>query len=140
MQCTHYHLSGPQDFPDITICPFPSWNQPELIKLGYGQSFKYSKGLLDGSNLIGWSGNVTGSSPETVIDKVSTIQNQTECPITSVLMRSNGKEKFVQLHFQLTSLFHPSGRCCKVDMENMLTCMSQTLTYFRQLFQMKQQV
>ena len=34
---------APMDFPDITICPFPSWNQQELLKLGYSQSFEYSK-------------------------------------------------------------------------------------------------
>ena len=37
---------APQDFPDITICPFPSWNQQELLKLGYSQSFEYSKAQL----------------------------------------------------------------------------------------------
>ena len=49
-----------EDFPDVTICPFPSYNQPELITLGYGQSYEYAKGVIDKSTLSGWSGNITG--------------------------------------------------------------------------------
>ena len=105
---------GPQDFPDITICPFPSWNQQELVELGYAQSFEYSKGKLDESTMFGWSGNSTGISPENVFDKISILKNQTECPFTRVMMRSEGREIFNEVKFKLTSLYHPSGRCCKV--------------------------
>ena len=51
----------PEDFPDVTICPFPSYNQPELIALGYGQSYEFAKGILHNSKLKGWRGNMTGS-------------------------------------------------------------------------------
>ena len=90
-----------EDFPDVTICPFPSYNQPELIALGYGQSYEFAKGILHNSNLKGWRGNISGvqidfyqnlkvmtqiiqgSSPEAVIKKVSMIRNVKECPETS---------------------------------------------------------
>ena len=105
---------GPQDFPDITICPFPSWNQQELVKLGYAQSFEYTKGKLDKSTMFGWRGNSTGISLDNVFDKISILKNQTECPFTRVMMRSEGREIFIEVKFKLTSLYHPSGRCCKV--------------------------
>ena len=108
---------GPKDFPDITICPFPSWNQQELVKLGYGQSFEYSKGKLYESAMFGWSGNSTGIPLESVFDKISILKNQTECPFTRILLRSKGREIFKELEFKLTPLCHPSGRCCKVSIK-----------------------
>ena len=106
---------GPQDYPDITICPFPSWNQEELKKLGYVQNFHYSKGRLHESTMFGWSGNSTEISLESVIDQISILKNQTECPLTRVLMRSEDKEKFLKVEFKLTSMKHPDGRCCQVN-------------------------
>ena len=107
---------GTKDFPDITICPFPSWNQQELIKLGYSQSFEYSKGVIhESTTMFGWSGNSSENNIEMVFDKISILKNQTECPFTRVMMRTDGQEKFINLEFQLTSLYHPSGRCCKVE-------------------------
>ena len=105
---------GPKDFPDITICPFPSWNQQELKKIGYVHSFDYSKGMLRDSAMFGWSGNLTESSPESVLEQISIFKNQTECPFSRVMMRSEGREIFKTVEFKLTSLFHPRGRCCKV--------------------------
>ena len=107
-------VTGPKDFPDITICPFPSWNQQELVNLGYLNMFDYSKGKLHESPMFGWSGNSTGISLESVIDKISILKNQTECPFTRVKMWSEGREIFKEVEFKLTSLYHPSGRCCKV--------------------------
>ena len=102
---------GPQDFPDITIS---SWNQQELVKLGYAQSFEYSKGKLHGSTMFGWSGNSTGNSLENVFDKISILKNQTECPFTRFMLKSEGRDTFSAVEFKLTSLYHPNGRCCKV--------------------------
>ena len=105
---------APHDFPDITICPFPSWNLQEMLKLGYGQSFEYSKGHIANTPMTGWSGNTTENTPESVIEKISILKNHTECPFTRAKMITEGKAKFIPLEFVLTSLYHPSGRCCKV--------------------------
>ena len=37
------NVTGPDDYPDITLCPFPSYNQPNLLNHGYGHSFEYAK-------------------------------------------------------------------------------------------------
>ena len=105
---------APQDFPDITICPFPSWNMQEMLKLGYAHSFDYSMGYLANTSMTGWSGNATEDTSEIVIEKISILKNQTECPFTRAKMITEGKAKFIPLEFVLTSLYHPSGRCCKV--------------------------
>ena len=105
---------GPQDFPDITICPFPSWDHQEMLRLRYANSFEYSKGTTHNSTMFGWSGNTSEINPESVLDKISIIKHPTECPFTRVKMRSEEKEKSVNLKFQLTNLYHSRGRCCKV--------------------------
>ena len=119
---------GPKDYPDITICPFPSWNPEELRKLGYGNSFDYSKGTLE-STMIGWSGNST-ETVDSVIDKISILKNQTDCPFTRVLMRSKDKEKFLQVEFKLTSMKHPVGRCCQVKYKMLLQKYSKAYLTF----------
>ena len=36
-------VSGPDHFPDITLCPFPSYNHAKLKRYGYYNSFDYAK-------------------------------------------------------------------------------------------------
>ena len=55
-----------------------------------------------------------GSSPEDVIKKVSMIRNVKECPETKVKMLDQNREIFVKINFNLTAMFHPKGKCCKV--------------------------
>ena len=35
--------SGPDHYPDITLCPFPSYNHAKLRSYGYYNSFDYAK-------------------------------------------------------------------------------------------------
>ena len=139
-----------EEFPDVTICPFPSYNQPKLIALGYGQSYEFAMGVLRNSNLKGWLGNISGikidfyqnlkvmaliiqgSSPEDVIKKVSMIRNVEECPETKVKMLDQNREIFVKINFNLTAMFHPKGKCCKVQAPLFGIFYHETL--FRQLF------
>ena len=46
------NVTGPDDYPDITLCPFPSYNQPNLLNHGYGHSFEYAKVSIFLINLL----------------------------------------------------------------------------------------
>ena len=105
----------PQDFPSITICPFPSWDLEGLNKFHYANWFDYAKGTTSNSTIFGWSGIRSEINPETVLNQISIIKNQTECPFTLVKLRLEKKEKFIKVKFRLTSLYYSSGRCCKVS-------------------------
>lgn len=48
-----------------------------------------------------------------VIQSVSIIRRVEECPMTSVKMLGDNREKFVKIKFRLTGMFHPNGKCCK---------------------------
>ena len=84
----------------------------ELLKSGYSHSFDYSKGQLwHNASLLGWSGNTT---VQDVIDKVSILKTEADCPKVWLKFINNGHQSFNQAVLQLTSMVHPSGRCCRV--------------------------
>ena len=96
----------------MTICPFPSYDIAQLLAHGYGQSFEYSKGVMDNMEVRGWMGN-NSNSVDNVTESISILKSEQDCPYTRALMVKDGKEKFVPISFSLTRLFHPNGRCCK---------------------------
>ena len=103
---------GPENYPDITICPFPSFNIAEFLKSGYGQSFEYSKGQMwPDTSMIGWSGNTTVND---VIERVSILKTEADCPDVRLKLINGGHQAFKHVSFKLSSMVHPSGRCCKV--------------------------
>ena len=72
----------PGDFPDIFICPMPSYKLEELEKHGYHNSFEYSYGHLHNTKFAGagnWGGNYS-LTPEKVIDDISIYKNLEDCP------------------------------------------------------------
>ena len=46
----------PKNFPSIILCPFPTFDQEELLKIGYEDGYDYAKGKIEGSNLNSWIG------------------------------------------------------------------------------------
>ena len=105
----------PEDFPSITICANPGFDNQELINHGYDQSFKYHIGDVEGTNKIGWIGNKTDNSTyELVADKISTIKSVKDCPQTRAFLGDkDGHIKSSLVFFKLTKPRHPNGRCCK---------------------------
>ena len=126
-------VSAPDHFPDITLCPFPSYNHAKLRSYGYYNSFDYAKvctvilhiklialylnvitlkGRIN-SHMRGWSGNSSNTTPEDIINDISFIRTVEDCPKTKVNMRLSEKAQYVALSFELTSEVYPSGRCCR---------------------------
>ena len=105
----------PEDFPSITICAYPGFSNQELKNHGYEQSYKYQIGDVEGTNKVGWIGNLTvNSTYEIVADKISTIESVQDCPSTrAVLEDKGGYIKTVSVLFELTSPLHPNGKCCR---------------------------
>ena len=110
-------FEGPQDYPDITICPFPSYDQPQMLSQGYGQSFEYAKGILNGRNVKGWSGNGSKAVDE-IIEDISILKSPEDCPLTRVVLLHSNSENFVPIQMKLTRVMHPGGRCCQALVPN----------------------
>ena len=110
-------FEGPQDYPDITICPFPSYDQPQMLSQGYGQSFEYAKGILNGRKLKGWSGNGSKAVDE-IIEDISILKSPEDCPLTRVVLLHSNSENFVPIQMKLTRVMHPGGRCCQALVPN----------------------
>lgn len=74
-----------------------------------------TQGVIEESSLQGWTGDSLGSTPEDIIQNVSLIRTPKDCPLTQIkfLDSKNGHIQFVTLSFELTSVLHPSGRCCR---------------------------
>ena len=74
-----------------------------------------TQGVIEESSLQGWTGDSLGSTPEDIIQNVSLIRTPKDCPLTQIkfLDPKNGHIQFVTLSFELTSVLHPSGRCCR---------------------------
>ena len=103
---------GPENYPDITICPFPSFNNDELRKSGYYNSFEYSRGQMWPTvGRVGWSGNTTAMD---VIERVSTLKTEADCPIAWLKLINGAHQSNKYAKFKLTSMVHPIGKCCKV--------------------------
>ena len=105
----------PEDFPSITICAYPGFDNQELHRHGYEQSFKYHIGDVEGTNKIGWIGNQTiNSSYEFVADKISTIKSVQDCPSTKAFLEDEaGYVKAPFVLYELTKPLHPNGQCCR---------------------------
>ena len=67
----------PSHFPDITICPFPSFDEVKIKEFGYHNLFEYSKGIMriEGwKKFKGWIG-YGNYSMETIARNISTIKD-----------------------------------------------------------------
>ena len=103
------------DYPEITICPFPSYNQTAFKKYGYNNSFQYSIGKVEGSSKIfGWNGN-DSTKIEKIISDISLIKSVKQCPHTRVIFaEENGNDfRYVKVDMHLTGFKHPIGQCCQ---------------------------
>ena len=105
-----HHLE-PKHFPDMTICPFPSFNRTILNEYGYANSFDYARGKERSKKFIGWRGR-NSSDIEDIILKASTFKTVQDCPTAAILLGKDGQSS-TSVSFTLSQALHPSGVCCK---------------------------
>ena len=117
-----------EHFPDIFLCPFPSFDFEQLRKHGYNSDYHYQMGEIHNSTLTGWHGN-SSSTPEKVIEDISIIKSEKDCPFFKAKFeKSNSEErKWWTSAFNLTNTAYPSGRCCKVFFPEEITRNSRVL-------------
>ena len=104
----------PMDYPEISICPFPSYNRSAFTFYGYANSFDYSIGKVNGSiDSFGWNGNTT-TEIEAIVSDISLIKSVSQCPFTRVYFKDKKTLKFniEILEMQLTGSKYPIGKCC----------------------------
>ena len=106
----------PLDFPEIIICPIPSFSQEELLSVGYENSYKYAIGITEEAHdeiIRGWTGNQSQLNVKEVKKKVSIIQDVADCPETKVDISVEGVTSKIKLDMELSHNIYPKGICCK---------------------------
>lgn len=106
---------GPLNFPQIMMCPVPSFDQEIISKHGYKNSYKYSQGLIKGNKtFVGWAGN-SSIGVDIVESNISILKNDTNCPKeTFIVFEVDGVGVSEKVSFELTKPLHPYGKCCKI--------------------------
>ena len=107
-----YIKMEPRHFPVTTICPIPSFNQSGLNEHGYDDSYFYAKGQLNDHNMMSWSGLT--NNIEKVLDDISILKTEDNCPGVEVVFEEDGYENIRNLSSKLTRAFHPYGKCCEI--------------------------
>ena len=71
------------------------------------------KGFLDDSNLLGWTGNNSDTTPMDIVNNISVIKTTDDCPFARVNLVD--MENYIEhiLSYELTPVVHPNGRCCR---------------------------
>ena len=110
----------PSNFPDMLICPLSGFDQAELRRLGYENSFYYSIGFMRDDKALGWSGTDPSLNGKDIIQRISVMKTIQDCPvITMASFASEGKIRTERMDtFSLTRAMYPNGRCCKVFLKN----------------------
>ena len=108
----------PKDYPNILLCPFPSFDISQLNKYGYSEAYTYCKGDLKGEGDYsgGWSGN-SSTCIEDVIQDISVLKSIENCPKMEAIFTEPHLEwkdwKFEKIDFEITNLMYPHGKCCQ---------------------------
>ena len=105
-------------FPEALICSSPAFDQEKLISMGYEHSHDYILGILDGEFLHGWSGNQSDVSIEKILQDISVMKTEEDCPSAKVKFEEKGKIIKSKLSLILTRPMYPHGRCCKIKLPN----------------------
>ena len=106
---------GPKNFPQIIMCPVPSFDQEFISKYGYKNSYKYSQGQVIGKEtIVDWTGN-SSFGVEIVESNVSILRNDSNCPKeTYISFEVDGLPVYEKVSYKVTKPLHPYGQCCKV--------------------------
>ena len=107
----------PKNFPNILLCPFPSFDLSQLQKHGYSEGYEYCKGNIQGSMSRGWCGNAT-KSVEEVIQNIALLKSTNDCPKMKAFFEKDINIDWIdwkdeKVDFEMTKLLHPHGRCCQ---------------------------
>ena len=70
----------PSHFPNILICPIPSFDLGELQSLGYEHSHDYTMGVSPFYQSDGWVGNQSVMGAAEISQRISIIKTIQDCP------------------------------------------------------------
>ena len=97
----------------VFVCPRNGLSIEGLQKHGYKTGYHYHKGFSTG--FLGWSGNMSNSTPVSVTKDISTFKSLDDCPTVNPLFEGVTGEVSSIPNIELTRVIHPFGRCCKVS-------------------------
>ena len=111
------------DFPEILLCPEPSYDPEAVEKHGYWDFFLYVTGRD-----FAWNG-MNESDIKEVYENISVLKSQDDCPIEEfgfILFKPAGSKEvasledgFGGLDFKLTKALYPFHTCCQFVKTNL---------------------
>ena len=106
----------PRHFPVITVCPIPSINRSGLDYHGYKNIYAFALGrYFKNNNKIGWLG--IHNNTDDIMEDISILRKADSCPKVEAIFEENRYDKKF-LATNLTTAFHPYGKCCEVQIPN----------------------
>ena len=89
----------PDNFPNMYLCPFPTFNFSAILKHGCKNDYYYISGKCGG-----WSGNAS-SSVEDIMEDISIFKSSEDCPTLFALFED--RKGYATLNFSLTKILFP---------------------------------
>lgn len=110
-----------EDFPEIILCPQPSFDLNAVESRGYKGQMNYFFGSNDlGVKQIGWAGNNKSEDAKKVFEEISIMKSISQCPDGNETIFWFGRRDVAveMIKFELTKTLTPYNRCCKVISSN----------------------
>ena len=104
-----------EHFPNIFICPFPSYDMKLLLKNGYLNDYDYIKGEIMNKKLRGWLGN-QNYTVKNIYNNISILKSTKDCPDLRAKLEDTENNVYdVHASYNITNPVYPNGRCCKAS-------------------------
>ena len=104
----------PKHFPEILLCPLPSYDQTRLTEVGYEDSYWYSYGIPLNTSFLGWAGDLD-QGVENISQSISVIKSNTDCPFIKAWFEEAGKTVKGRKIFELNLFSFPLSGGAKYD-------------------------
>ena len=103
-----------EDFPEIMVCPEPSFDLQALKSIGYQGPADYFRGRRNKRRTFNWAGNMKSKNMKKVLGQISTLKNCHSFK-QSVWFNANTSLKAEYgMEMKLTKALFPYHRCCKI--------------------------
>jgi len=109
-----------EDFPEIILCPEPSFDAGAAKLRGYNGMEYYLYGIEDFYNYkaMGWAGKNESEGVRKVSEELSVLKSADDCPdkYTNYIWFEDGTGR--NLEFKLVKALYPYYMCCKIITPN----------------------
>ena len=108
---------GPENFPQVLVCPDPAADLSILVPRGYQDGYHYQLGITGNDShydFFLWSGN-RSESVEEIAANISILRTEDDCPQMVVWWNDNDVLGYEEVNTTISRALFPNHRCCKVE-------------------------